>query len=74
MHDYQQLNMEALLDLLARETSGHTKAFIEGASDEELSRLRENVLSLQKEVNFRKEIYDGTGKPLPSVDHRKAAG
>ena len=51
--------METLLDLLADQTAIYTRAIIKGATRDELKLLRETVISLQKELTFRKETYDG---------------
>ena len=58
MQTYEHLSVETLLDLLADQTALYTRTIIEGATRDELNLLRETVISLQKELAFRKETYD----------------
>ena len=58
--NYQQLNLQSLIDLLAEETEKHTKAFISGKS-EEVANHREIINSLIAEIEHRKmEIVSST--------------
>jgi hypothetical protein len=61
VQDFQHLNVEALLDLLAGLTKDYTRAIINGANKEDLSDLRKTVTSIQSELMFRKETYDRFG-------------
>jgi hypothetical protein len=52
-HDYQQLDLQTLIDLLAEETQKYTKAFISGASTE-VEKQRVIIDALVMEINNRK--------------------
>ena len=61
MQDYQHLNVEGLLDLLAGLTIDYTRVIINGGPKEDLDLLRETVTNIQRELAFRKETYDRFG-------------
>jgi hypothetical protein len=52
-HNYQQLDMQALLDLLAEETQNFTKAFVSG-KQEEMLHYRARTDALVVEIKRRK--------------------
>ena len=52
-HNYQQLDLQTLIDLLAEETEKYTKAFIIG-SLKESNQQRAIINALVEEINIRK--------------------
>lgn len=54
MHDYQQLDLQALIDLLATETQEYTRAFTRGEL-EEVKVKRIVIEALIAEIRLRKK-------------------
>jgi hypothetical protein len=52
-HNYQQLDMQTLIDLLAEETKKYTKALIVGSSNE-IGQQRAIINILIEEIHIRK--------------------
>jgi methyl coenzyme M reductase alpha subunit len=52
-HNYQQLDLQTLIDLLAEETEKYTKVFVSGSSEEN-NQQRERINALVEEINIRK--------------------
>jgi hypothetical protein len=52
-HNYQQLDLQTLIDLLAEETEKYTKAFVIG-SLQESAQQRAIINALVDEINMRK--------------------
>ena len=52
-HNYQQLDLQTLIDLLAGETQKYTKAFVSGNS-KEVEQQRVIIDDLVEEINIRK--------------------
>jgi hypothetical protein len=69
--NYQQLDLQTLIDLLAEETRQYTKAFISGTQDE-IRRYKANTDSLVAEINRRKKEEDlppTVGLDIPPNDY-----
>jgi hypothetical protein len=62
-HNYQQLDLQTLIDLLAEETEKYTNAFVIG-SLKESSQHRALINALVEEINVRKSgvIHHNAGK------------
>ena len=54
MHEYQQLDLQALIDLLATETQEYTRAYAKGVQDE-IAVRRIVMEALIAEINRRKK-------------------
>ncbi|MFL5745631.1 MAG: hypothetical protein ACJ751_13250 [Niastella sp.] len=52
-HNYRQLDLQTLIDLLAEETEKYTKAFVNG-SLKESDQHGANINALVEEINIRK--------------------
>jgi hypothetical protein len=61
-HNYQQLDLQTLIDLLAQETEKYTKAFVIG-SLKESNQHRALINALVEEINVRKSgvMHAGQG-------------
>lgn len=53
VHNYQQLDLQTLIDLLAEETEKYTKAFVSG-SLKESAQHGATINALVEEINIRK--------------------
>jgi len=53
-HNYQQLDLHMLIDLLAEETQKYTKAFISGYSPD-VEKQKATIDALVGEINVRKQ-------------------
>jgi hypothetical protein len=65
MHEYQQLDIQALIDLLANETQEYTRAYARGAQDE-IAVKRIIMDALIAEIKRRKK-EDVLPQNVPSV-------
>lgn len=59
--DFQQLDLQTLIDLLAEETQKYTKAFISG-NTKEVNQQRVIIDALVEEITIRKQ---GVGRVMP---------
>jgi hypothetical protein len=62
-YNYQQLDLQSLIDLLAEETEKHTRAFVCG-SLKEIDQQRAVINALVEEILLRKR-----GAAFPNADH-----
>jgi len=52
-HNYRQLDLQTLIDLLAEETQNYTKAFVSGRL-QDCDQHRATIDALVEEINIRK--------------------
>lgn len=55
-HNYQLLDLQTLIDLLAEETEKYTKAFVTGSSKES-AQHGAIINALVEEINIRKGVH-----------------
>ena len=68
--DYQSLNTDSLVELLAHETEKLTKLLAEKKFDDEYNQCKEGIRQIQVLIEIRKEV---TTTPLPVFGQPKAS-
>lgn len=71
MESLNSLAMSALMDLLAEHTEKYTRILTEGGDLKEKEHCRLMIAALQKEIEFRKQVFDEnaiTSSPPPAFE------
>jgi hypothetical protein len=58
MESLHSLAMSALMDMLAEHTEKYTRMLTEGGDRKEKENCRLMIAALQKEIEFRKQVFD----------------